>query len=227
MRRIALITVTGLCSLTIFGCGTPPRPLWREMLSKSISEFTYPIRDNNTDKVWVHNSSDSECDRGCQAGATCGGGKSDGAAGLLGGGGGGGGGMFGFLGGGKGGGGGGGAHDGLAYEVFTNYITQKHKGRVIESHRHNYATDFGGDTRSKIELVEGGKVVGAQLSCEDLCILDEAKKRRADKVLVYQILEMQTDEMLIHLRYSDVRSGIVELSRTLKVEGLAISDRSF
>ncbi len=221
MRRLVLITITGISSVAAVGCGPSVRPLWREMLSKSISEFTYPIRDNNTDKLWIHNMSDSECDRGCQAGATCGGKSEGGGLGLPGGGGG----LFGGLGGGSKNGGGG--YDALAYEVFTNYITQKHKGRVIERHRHNYATDFGGETRQKIDVVQDGKVVGAQLSCEDLCILDEAKKRRADKVLVYSILEMQADEMLIHLRYSDVRSGIVELSRTLKVEGLSISDRSF
>jgi hypothetical protein len=222
MRRFVLVTITGLSCLSA-GCGTPPKPLWREMLSKSISEFTYPIRENNTDKVWIHNMSDSECDRGCQVGAVCGGGKeaSSGLPGV----GGGGGGVFGLFGGSKGGGGG--SYDGLAYEVFANYITNKHKGRVIEAHRHNYATDFGAETKQKIEILHEGKPIGSQLSCEDLCVLDEAKKRRADKVLVYSILEMQADEMLIHLRYSDVRSGIVELSKTLKVEGLAISDRSF
>ena len=230
MRRFVLITVTGVTAVLAAGCATPPKPLWREMLSKSINEFTYPLRDNNTDKVWIHNMSDSECDRGCQVGATCGGGKAEASAGI--GIGGSGGGVFGFLGGSKGAGGGGGGagggpYDALAYEVFTNYITIKHKGRVIEAHRNNYATDFGAETRSKIDILHEGKVVGTQMSCEDLCILDEAKKRRADKVLVYSILEMQNDELLIHLRYSDVRSGIVELSKTIKVEGTtSVADRS-
>ncbi len=230
-RTVALIA--GACALLLASC-TQPKPIWREMLSKSISEFTYPIRDNNTDRVWIKNTADSECNRGCQAGVgTCckGGGGGEGVVAVLPGGGGGG--FFsGLFGGGAkdalaGPPGQGSPLDGLAVEVFSNYITQKKKGRVIEGHRHNYATDFGAETRTKIDLSQDGKSTGHMLSCEDLCILDEAKKRRADKVLVYQILEFKLDELLIHFRYSDVRSGVVELSRTLKVEGLSISDRSF
>ena len=68
MSRFVLSILVGVVSVTSLGCGPRIRPLYREMLSKSISEFTYPIRDNNTDKVWIHNMSDSECDRGDQAG---------------------------------------------------------------------------------------------------------------------------------------------------------------
>lgn len=222
MRRIVLLTLVASGGT---GC-VQTKPFWREMLGKAVAEFTYPIRDNNPDRVWIRNMSDGDCDRGCQVSAACGGGSGSG-------GGGGGGGALGGLGGGLFGGGGGspasaaGPFDGLAYEVFSNYVTQKRKGRLIEKHRHNYATDFGAETRTRIEIHREGKSSGTMLSCEDLCILDEAKKRRADKVLLYQILEMKNDELLIHLRYSDVRSGAVEISRTLKVEGLSISDRSF
>src|SRR5262249_22267942 len=104
---------------------------------------------------------------------------------------------------------------------------QKHKGKVIESHHHNYMTDSNVLTHKKIEVIADGKVTGTFDSCEDLCILDEAKKRRADKILAYQILEMKNDEMLIHLRFSDSKTGLVELARTLRVVGMSVSDSSF
>ncbi len=219
--------IGAICLAEVFAVSGCTKPLWREMLGRSISEFTTPIRDNNLDKVWIKNMSDNECNRGCQASVGCCGKCSEGGVGgLLGavGGGGGGGGFLGVLG---GGGPSASSFDGLAYEVFSNYFTQKRKGRVVEAHRHNYATELNVETRTKIDYKEEGKIIGTGMSCEDLCLLDEAKKRHSDKLLAYQVIEMQPDEMLIHFRYSDVRSGMVELSRTLKVEGFQVGDRSF
>lgn len=201
-----------LLSVASAGC---TKPIWREMLGKSISEFTDNLKNSPSDKIWIHNMSDGECDRGCQAGLLCGGGGGGAVAlpAMPSGG---------FF------GGGGGGYDGLAYEVFANYITLKKKGRVVEPHRHNYATDLGAETRAKIEVVKAdGKGSATGMSCEDLCILDEAKKRRSDKVLAYQILDMKNDELIIHLRFSDVRTGIVEVARTLKIVGLSMTDISY
>ncbi len=214
-------------ALIWMGCASsPPKVLWREMLGKSIADFTEPVRDNNADRIWIKNMDDRECDKGCKSGVeivSCGGDKdSGGAASLLPSPGG----LFG-LGGGDKAGPAPSPYDALAYEVFSNFLTQKRKGRVIESHHHNYMTEANPETHKKIEVIQEGKIVGTFSSCEDLCALDEAKKRRADKVLAYQILEMKADELLIHLRYSDVKSGMVELSRTLKVTGLSVGDYSF
>ena len=92
---------------------------------------------------------------------------------------------------------------------------------------HNYMTEVVIDTHKRVDVVADGKSVGTFQSCEDLCTLDEAKKRKADKILAYQILEMKPDELTIHLRYSDGKSGLVELSRTVKVRGQSVSDNSF
>src|SRR6185436_18261138 len=107
--------------------------------------------------------------------------------------------------------GGDGPHDKLAFEVFSNYLTQRKKARVVEPHRHNYATELNPETHKKADLViEGGHGTVTTVTAEDLCLLDEAKKRKADKVLVYHIIEMENDKMWIHLRLSDVPSGVVE-----------------
>jgi hypothetical protein len=204
------------CLSMLVACGPPPKVYWREMLGKAIYDFSDPLPENNNSKVWIHNMDDKECDKGCQTPGGSGTGAAAGAVAAVGG-------LFG----GGGGGGGGGQWDGLAWEVFSNYLTQKRKGKVIEQHHHNYMTETNVSTHKKIEVIESGKVVGTFESCEDLCILDEAKKRKADKILSYQILEMKNDEMLIHLRYSDGKTGLVELSRTLKVVGMSITDSSF
>jgi hypothetical protein len=198
-------------AIWLTGCGIPYH---REMLGKSIAEFSQPLRENNGDRIWISNMADSGCD---SHGALCGGGG-------LSLGGGGGGGLFGGF------GGGGGGHDGLAYEVFANFITQKRKGKVVEPHRHNYATDLGVTTHVTQETVSetaAGTKKTSHQSCEDLCLLDEAKKRKADKILVYSILEMKDEEMKIHLRFSDVRSGLVEFSRSLHVRRGTVTDISF
>jgi len=217
-----LLVLAALTALT--GCASQPtRILWREMLGKSINEFAEPLPENNQQKVWIHNMDDKECDKGCQKGveASCKGGDSGGgvAAALP------------SLGGGLFGGGGksdsGGAWDGLAYEVFSNYMTQKRKGRVIESHHHNYMTEAQVQTHKQVDVIADGKNVAQYQSCEDLCLLDEAKKRKADKILAYQILKMEPEELIIHLRFSDSKTGLVEMSKTLKVHDSSISDSSF
>src|SRR5688572_22885078 len=140
MKRTLPLALVG--ALAWVGCASaPPKVYWREMLGKSIADFTEPVRDNNADKVWLRNMDD-------KAGAP--------APSPF---------------------------DALAYEVFANYLTQKRKGRVIESHHHNYMTEANPQTHKPIEVIQDGKIVGTYSSCEDLCMLDEAKKRRADKVL--------------------------------------------
>lgn len=214
MKRALLLASFGF----LVACGPPPRIYWREMLGKSIADFTDPLQDNGSIRVWIHNMDDKECDKGCQAGVqnSCKGGEGSGSS------------MpsmpsFSF--------GGGdsktGPWDGLAYEVFSNYVTQKRKGKVVESHHHNYATELNANTHKVVEVISEGKAVGSFASCEDLCILDEAKKRRADKILAYQILEMKNEELLIHLRFSDGKTGLVELSRTLRIQGMSVTDSSF
>ena len=79
----------------------------------------------------------------------------------------------------------------------------------------------------KVEITTEGHAATTSSSPEDLCLLDEAKKRKAEKVLVYHITEMQNDKMTIHLRLSDVVSGVVEQSQTMKIENLRAFDYSY
>lgn len=214
MQRLVTLALA-LCTFT--GCGTV---FHREMLGKAVAEFTLQIKDPNSDKIWIANMADSECDshasvcKGGGAGLGCGGGGGVDLAGGLGG----------LVGGGKGGTVG--PYDKLAWETFANYITQKKKGRVVESHRHNYATELQADTHVKVDAMVEGKHLST-VSCEDLCLLDEAKKRKADKILVYSVLEMTDNELKIHLRYSDVKTGTVDFARTLHVLRGNVLDLSF
>jgi hypothetical protein len=187
------------------GCGPI---LHREMLGESIRSFSSKLK--GTEKLWVTGAWDSGCDAGCGACKDKGG-----AASALGG-------LFGP----KAAATGPGPHDALAYEVFTNYLTQRKKARVIEAHRHNYATELNPETMRKIEVTTDGNKVSTT-SCEDLCLLDQAKKRKAEKVLVYSIIEMKGDQLTIHFRLSDVVTGMVELSQTLKVVDLQAFDYSY
>ena len=207
MKRVVLL----LSALTGFtACGIP---LHTEMLGESIKLFATKTMKPNNEKVWITGPADSACDSGCQNG--CGGGKDKGALG-------GGGGLFGGLGKSDGGS----SYDRLAYEVFANYFTQKKKMRVIETHRHNYQTELNVDTRKKIELMSDQGKPLTTMSCEDLCLLDEAKKRKADKVLAYHIIEMKNEEMTIQFRLSDVPTGVVEASQTIKVLAMRAFDAS-
>ena len=197
---------------TLVGCkSTPDKVYYREMLGKSIADFTDPLQEPSNTKIWIHNMKDDECDKGC----TVGGAPS--AAGAIGG----------ALGGLFGGGGGGSGYDDLAYEVFSNYITQKKKGRIVEQHKHNYMTEANVSTHRNQEVIVDGKPAGVVVSCEDLCLLQEAKKKRAEKVLAYQIIEMEPEKLVIHMRYSDTKTGLVELSRTFRILGMSVTDWSF
>lgn len=179
------------------------------MLAESIKTFSGKMQAAPTDKVWVTSNSDSSCDSGCQSPLTCGGG---GAKVKLGG-------LF--------GGGGPSSSDRLAYQVISNYLTQGKKVRVIETHRHNYSTEVKPETHKKIDTVIEGKTTATGMSCEDLCMLDEAKKRNADKVLVYHILSMGSNKLTIHYRLSDVKTGAIEASHTISVNHPTSSDTSF
>lgn len=190
------------------GCKTTPdKVYYREMLGKSIADFTDALPEQSGTKIWINSMKDDECDKGCTVG--------QGAAlpvPSLGG-------LF--------GGGGGDSYNGLAYEVFSNFITQKRKGRVVEHHKHNYMTETGASTHRQQEILVDGKPSGVQVSCEDLCLLAEAKKKKSDKVLAFQIIEMEPEKLVIHLRYSDVKTGLVELSRTFRILGMSVTDWSF
>ena len=183
------------------------------MLAESIKTFSGKMTTAPTDKLWVTSVADSQCDSGCQSALTCGsggGGLKGGAKGL-----------FGGLGGGPSG------DEKLAYEVISNYLTQAKKVRVVETHRHNYATDTKADTHKKIDAIIEGKTNITSMSCEDLCLLDEAKKRNSDKVLLYHILNMGSNKLTIHYRLSDVKSGVIEASHTIHVNHPTSSDTSF
>lgn len=198
-----------LLAVAASGCGPV---LHREMLGESIRSFSARMKTSPETKIWIASPSDSGCDSGCQ-GVGCGGAKD------------------------KGGGLGGlfakkedkspTAQNTLAMEVFSNYLTQRHKAKVVESHRHNYATSLDTNTHKKIEVTheKGDKV--ETMSCEDLCLLDEAKKRKADKVLAYYIADMSNNELIIHLRLSDVPTGLIEASQTIKVKDLQAADWSY
>lgn len=206
MTRIIALPLT-LAALS--GCGTP---MHAEMLGESIKLFAGKMKTNN-EKIWITGPGENACDSGCQLGGCVN--KSD-KGGVISGG------LFG----GSTSKDGSSPHDRLAWEVITNFFTQKQKFRVVESHRHNYAVELGVETRKKIDYLgeQGNKV--STTSCEDLCLLDEAKKRHADKVLVYHILEISNEEMKIHFRLSDVQSSIVEAAETIKVANMRAFDAS-
>jgi hypothetical protein len=193
------------------GCGPV---LHREMLGESIRSFSARMKNGPDAKVWIAGPDDSTCDGGCFQG--CGsGGKKGGALGGLGG-------LFGPKPANAPS-----AYDGLAFQVFANYLTQRKKARVVETHRHNYATELNVQTHKNIEVAaDGGKTATTQ-SCEDLCLLDEAKKRKADKVLAYYISDMSSNELTIHFRFSDVVTGLVEAAQTIKVRDLQAIDWSY
>jgi hypothetical protein len=183
------------------GCGPV---LHTEMLGESIRSFS-SHGWKGSEKVWITSTHDSGCDR-------AGGPKTEGKLG----------GFFSRNSGGEG------PYDKLAFEVFSNYLTQRKKARVVETHRHNYATELNPETHRKAELtLEGGHGTVSTTTAEDLCLLDEAKKRKADKVLVYHIIEMENDKMWIHLRLSDVPSGVVDQSQSMRVVNLRAQDFSY
>src|SRR5690242_4388942 len=169
-RTLLGLSLLGAVGVSATGCGPL---LHREMLGESIQAFSSSRgKAPPTEKIWITSAGDSNnCDSGCNLGSSC---KDKG-------GGGGGGGLLGMFGGAKKPGSS--PQDGLAYEVFANYFTQRRKAKVVESHRHNYSTELNPETHRKIEFMDQNNKVSTS-SCEDLCLLDEAKKRKADKVLV-------------------------------------------
>ena len=113
------------------------------------------------------------------------------------------------------------AIEALAWEVFQNQIVATRWAAVVEGHRHNYARDLKPETHRTVTTKSE-----AVSSVEDLCLLDEAKKRAVDKVLVYQVLGVARGSVLVHLRLSNARTGVVEVSRTLLATGQGVVDRS-
>ncbi len=191
-RHLLLSSAVWVLGLSVLGCGPV---LHEELLTESIKSFSGKMKSSATEKIWIAGPNDSACDAGCCAGK--GGGKASALGGLF-------------------GGGSGGSYDKLAYEIFANFLTQRKKAAVVETHRHNYATELATDTHRKLEVSENGNKISST-SCEDLCLLDEAKKRKANKVLAYHIIDMKGDELTIHFRLSDVPTGVVELAQTLRV----------
>jgi hypothetical protein len=204
MRASAFLALVGAVTLTS-GCTV----FHTEMLGESIRTFSSRGFKPN-DKVWISNPEDSLCDAAC-AGCKKESGGSMGGLGSL------------FSSAPKSGAS---SYDKLAYEVFSNYLTQRHKVKVVETHRHNYATELNPETHRKVEVTMDSNKINTT-SCEDLCMLDEAKKRKADKVLVYHIIDMEADKMTIHFRLSDVASGVVEQSQTMKIIDLRAQDFSY
>jgi hypothetical protein len=201
IRSFLLVAVVAPLAVAAAGCGPI---LHTEMLGESIRSFS-SHGWKGTEKVWVTSQHDSGCDR--VAGA-----KTEGS-------------KLSFF---SRGSGSEGPYDKLAFEVFSNYLTQRKKARVVESHRHNYATELNPETHRKADLtLEGGHGTVATTSAEDLCLLDEAKKRKADKVLVYHIIEMENDKMWIHLRLSDVTTGVVDQSQSMRIVNLRAQDFSY
>jgi hypothetical protein len=199
VRSLALAAVFAPLAVLVAGCAPA---LHTEMLGESIRSFS-ARGFKGGEKVWITNINDSACDRVLPKDKPAGGFFSRSA-------------------------GGDGPYDRLAFEVFSNYLTQRKKARVVETHRHNYATELNPETHHKADITfEAGHAAVATTSAEDLCLLDEAKKRKADKVLVYHIIEMENDKMWIHLRLSDVPTGVVEQSQSMKVINLRAQDYSY
>jgi len=203
MRALAFFALVGAMPLTS-GCTV----FHTEMLGESIRTFSSRGFKPN-DKVWIANPEDSLCDAAC-AGCKKDSGSSLGGLGSL----------FSKPTSGAS------SYDKLAYEVFANYLTQRHKVKVVETHRHNYATELNPETHRKVEVTMDSNKINTT-SCEDLCMLDEAKKRKADKVLVFHIIDMEADKMTIHFRLSDVASGVVEQAQTMKIIDLRAQDFSY
>ena len=109
----------------------------------------------------------------------------------------------------------------LAFEVFGNQVVGDRWAFLIEGHRHNYARDLKPETHKTLVVKPD-----TSTTVEDLCLLDEAKKRNADKVLVYQVLGVNRGALLVHFRLSNARTGVVEVSRTILSSAAGVVDRS-
>ncbi len=196
--------VLGLLALALVGCG-PPVTNQRKLIANAFQKFSSFKEMPTSARVWLTNQDDNECNYPP---------TSNGAPGAL----------ISVSG-----------HvnsapmtpyDAVTYEIFSNVITDKKWGQLIEAHRHNYATDLKAQTRRSVEM--GTKdAPRTTMSSEDLCMLDEAKKRNADYVLVYQVLNNYGSVLFMNLRLSNAHTGIVELAKTLRSDNRAVSDISY
>lgn len=218
--KTAAWAAMALAFFCLSGCAPTASQMdkWRGMLARSVMGFTSTLPPSNG-RVWIHDMRDSECDRPCRSGAAPAGcttgtlgpqGASKPSVGLL------------------------GAVNSermetanrLAFQVFIVHLVGARRWKVIEPHRHNYATEIdGGEAPARDKAVSQASKA-PELSCSDLCALDDAKKHAADKLLAYEIQSLGDDDMVIHFRYSDTRTGLIEATRILGVEGSTVSDRS-
>lgn len=113
------------------------------------------------------------------------------------------------------------ALDQLAFEVFSNQVVASRWASLVEAHRHNYARDLKVETHKAVVVRPD-----TSTQVEDLCLLDEAKKRNVEKLLVYQVLGSSRGGILVHLRLSSARTGLIEASRTLLSTATGVDDRS-
>ncbi len=202
MSRLRLIA--GSLALAVAtGCGGANYDIYRPMIATATSEFTKPMGKTD-ERIWIAPPGDF-CDDGNQSGVAAGGAS-----------------MFG------GGPSGPSAFDSFAVEVMTDWLTKNRRGQVIERARANYMT--GDKTKTRLwqtDKAHGGEDAGNDVTVgtfEDMCILDEAKKRSAEKVLTFRIMEIQAEEIKIHMRLSDVETGLVEISRSLQARRSAVRD---
>lgn len=139
---------------------------------------------------------------------------------------------------------GGGPTSPLAEEVFANYIVEKRLCRLVEKHRdntmgyswpssdqcpcsagvENCSGTCGGAEGVGLPMGVGGGT-GPDNGRSGDPLLERFKKSRAQKVIVYRISELGDSHAVIQFRVSDVRSGLVEASRTVSVEHSTPSPR--
>ena len=109
-------------------------------------------------------------------------------------------------------------------EVFTDYLVRTKQWNIIERNRSNYWNDISdivyfNNTTQKTETetsAEGKEEQKISFNVTEMCLLDETKKRSADKILSFRVFFRGSpgNKPTIHLRLSDVKTGIVELSES-------------
>jgi hypothetical protein len=134
----------------------------------------------------------------------------------------------------------------IAEEVFTNYLMETRACRVIEKHSDVLAgfvhpsgagameapvpppsapaSPPAGGFMAALPLAGGGaavvsspNVVYDNAMSNDI-LLERHKKRAAQKVLIFRIDELEARKAIIHFRFSDASTGMVESSATIPVE---------
>lgn len=185
-----------VCLVLVSACAAAPRVTQRQLFARSISQVITAAPLAPGQRVWLTNAWDSECHLGPNEGT-----RLTPRSSRL---------------------------DAFAYEVFANVITEQRWGGLLEAHRHNYATELKPETHvaTTQTSTRDGQSTTVSLTAEDLCLLDEAKKRRADKVLLYQLLDDEGDGrwVQVHFRLSDAKTGVVELSKSLFVTNDVVKD---